>query len=181
MSDLSRATLGGGCFWCVEAAFKPIKGVEEAVPGYAGGTETDPTYEQVSTGNTEHAEVVDVRFDPEIVSYEDLLGVFFTVHDPTQLNRQGPDVGPQYRSIILYRDDDQKQIAEDAIAELEASGKYEDSVVTEVEPLDQFYEAEEYHHDYFQKNPNQAYCRRMIPPKMRKLESEHRDLLYDQG
>ncbi len=177
MSELSRGTLGGGCFWCLEAAFKPLNGVQEVLPGYAGGCRKNPTYEAVCSGNTDHAEVVDVRFDSNIISYRDLLDVFFTVHDPTQLNRQGPDVGPQYRSIILYRDENQKNKAEQMISELEDSGRHEDPIVTEIEPLNRFWEAEEYHHDYFEKNPNQAYCRSMIPPKLEKLKSVHDNLL----
>lgn len=177
MSNLSRATFGGGCFWCVEASFKPINGVKQVLPGYAGGSQKDPTYEEVCSGETEHAEVVDIHYDPNTVSYRQLLDVFFTVHDPTQLNRQGPDVGTQYRSIVLYRDDQQRRITEETIQELEQAESYDSPIVTEVEPLETFYEAEEYHHDYFRKNPNQAYCRRIIPPKLQKLESQHEDLL----
>jgi peptide-methionine (S)-S-oxide reductase len=181
-TDAETATLGGGCFWCVEAAFKELDGVTEVVSGYAGGHVEDPTYEQVCSGDTGHAEVVQVAFDPEELSYEDVLKVFFTVHDPTQLNRQGPDVGTQYRSAIFYHDDRQKQTAEQFIAELEAEGAYdEDEIVTEVEPLEEFYEAEEYHQDYYEKakagqgNTNQGYCQMYAEPKVQKVREKFSD------
>jgi len=171
-----HATLGGGCFWCVEAAFERVRGVESVVSGYAGGRVEHPSYEQVCAGSTGHAEVVQVTYDPDEIAYRDLLDVFFTIHDPTTRDRQGPDVGSQYRSIVLYHDDDQREAVESYIAELEESGEYE-GIVTEVEPLDGFYRAEEKHQDYFEKNPNQPYCQMQIPPKLEKLESKHRDKL----
>lgn len=162
------ATLGGGCFWCIEAALKQLKGVEEVVSGYAGGHTEDPSYEQVCSGRTGHAEVVQVSFDPEVISYRQLLEVFFSVHDPTQLNRQGPDVGTQYRSIVLCHDERQRETAEALIRELEAEGVWE-GIVTEVEPLGAFYPAEGYHQDYYTRNPYQPYCLAVISPKLKKL------------
>jgi peptide-methionine (S)-S-oxide reductase len=166
----------------VEAAFKELDGVEEAVSGYAGGHVEDPTYEQVCSGDTGHAEVVQVVYDPGALSYEDVLKVFFTVHDPTQLNRQGPDVGTQYRSAIFYHDDEQRQTAERFIAELEAEGAYdEDDIVTEVEPLEEFYEAEEYHQDYYEKqrtadgNTTDSYCQIQVEPKVQKVREKFAD------
>ena len=174
--ESERATLGGGCFWCVEAAFKELDGVQEAVSGYAGGHVEDPTYEAVCRGETGHAEVVQVVYDPEVLSYEDVLKVFFTIHDPTQLNRQGPDVGTQYRSAIFYHDDRQKETAERFIAELEAEGAYDEGeIVTEVEPLETFYEAEEYHQDYYEKNPNDQYCSIQAEPKVQKVREKFAD------
>ena len=161
------ATFGGGCFWCVEAAFKELAGVESVVSGYAGGHVEDPTYEAVCREKTGHAEVVRIEYDPEAVGYDDLLEVFFTVHDPTQLNRQGPDVGTQYRSIICYESDDQRRQAEAYIEALDE--EYDDDVVTELEPLEAFYRAEEYHQDYFEKNPSDAYCRMHATPKVEKV------------
>jgi peptide-methionine (S)-S-oxide reductase len=166
----------------VEAAFKELDGVEEAVSGYAGGHVEDPTYEQVCSGDTGHVEVVQVVYDPDELSYEDVLKVFFTVHDPTQLNRQGPDVGTQYRSAIFYHDDEQRQTAERFIAELEAEGAYdEDDIVTEVEPLEEFYEAEEYHQDYYEKqrtadgNTTDSYCQIQVEPKVQKVREKFAD------
>lgn len=163
---LERATLGGGCFWCTEAAFQEIEGVESVTSGYAGGEVEDPTYEAVCRGTTGHAEVVQVAFDPETVSYADLLEVFFRIHDPTTENREGPDVGSQYRSIVCTHDDDQRAIADRVIERLEASDAYEDPIVTEVEPLDTFYPAAERHQDYFIKHPNDAYCQMHAAPKV---------------
>lgn len=179
MNSFEKATVGGGCFWCVEAAFQPVSGVEEVVSGYSGGTIEDPSYEKVCSGTTDHAEVVQVTYDPSEVTYEDLLTVFFTVHDPTQLNRQGPDVGPQYRSIILYHDENQKQTAEMMVDRMDSSGEYDEAIVTEIVPFETFYPAADYHQDYFKKNPNQAYCQRMIPPKLNKLNDEHQNLLAE--
>ena len=170
----ATATFGGGCFWCVEAAFDELAGVESVTSGYAGGTTEDPTYEEVCSGTTGHAEVVRLAYDPDIVTYEDLLEVFFAVHDPTQLNRQGPDVGTQYRSIVLYEDDAQWELAEAYIEALDA--EYDDDVVTEVEPLEEFYEAEAYHQDYFEKNPDDAYCRFHARPKVEKVRERFREL-----
>mgnify|MGYP000224069713 CR=1 FL=1 len=168
---MTKATFGGGCFWCVEAAFERIEGVTDVTSGYAGGHVDDPTYEEVCTGDTGHAEVVQLTYDPDVVSYPELLEVFFKVHDPTTLNRQGNDVGTQYRSAIFTHDDDQQAVAESFIETLEDEGKY-DGIVTEVEPLDEFYEAAEYHQNYFEKNPNDAYCQATIPPKLEKLREE---------
>ncbi|QDX41116.1 peptide-methionine (S)-S-oxide reductase MsrA [Salarchaeum sp. JOR-1] len=165
---MEKATFGGGCFWCVEAAFERIAGVEDVTSGYAGGHVEDPTYEEVCTGDTGHAEVVQLTYDPDVVSYPELLEVFFKVHDPTTLNRQGNDVGTQYRSAVFTHSDDQQELAESFIETLEDEGKY-DGIVTEVEPLDAFYEAAAYHQNYFEKNPDDAYCQATIPPKLEKL------------
>ena len=167
------ATLGGGCFWCLEAVYKELKGVERVISGYAGGHLENPTYEQVCAGNTGHAEVVQLTYDPNVVSYRDLLDVFFTIHDPTTKDRQGADVGPQYRSIILYHDPEQKAAAEQAIADLEAKGVWHAPTVTEIVPLERFYPAEDYHHDYFARNPRQRYCQIVIAPKVAKFRKEH--------
>lgn len=167
-----KATFGGGCFWGIEAAYEELEGVISVTSGYAGGNTTDPTYREVCRGTTGHAEVVQVEYDPETVAYPDLLAVFFTVHDPTQLNRQGPDVGTQYRSIILYHDEEQREYAEQYIDQLEREGVYEDPIVTEVEPLEEFYEAEEKHQDYYEKNPADGYCRTYAEPKVRKVREK---------
>jgi peptide-methionine (S)-S-oxide reductase len=173
-----QATFGGGCFWCVEAAFERVRGVRSVVSGYAGGHTEDPSYRQVCAGTTGHAEVVQITYDPEAIGYEDLLEVFFTIHDPTTEDRQGPDVGSQYRSIVLYHDETQREAVEAYIDRLEATGEY-DGIVTEVSRLETFYEAEEKHQDYYAKNPDQPYCRMQIPPKLEKLEREHADVLAD--
>jgi peptide-methionine (S)-S-oxide reductase len=172
-----KATFGGGCFWCIEAAFEPLDGVESVVSGYAGGHVEEPTYEAVCSGNTGHAEVVQLEFDPETISYEELLEVFFTVHDPTQLNRQGPDVGSQYRSIVLAHDDEQYEQAQSYVEALDEAGGYDDDVVTELEHLETFYRAEEYHQDYFEKNPNDAYCTMHAQPKIEKVKEKFREKL----
>ena len=164
------ATFGGGCFWCVEAAFKELDGVESVTSGYAGGHVEDPSYEAVCSGETGHAEVVRVAYDPDAIGYDDLLEVFFAVHDPTQLNRQGPDVGTQYRSIVLFEDDEQRRQAEAYIEALDE--EYDDDVVTELEELETFYEAEAYHQDYFEKNPNDAYCTMHARPKVEKVREK---------
>jgi peptide methionine sulfoxide reductase msrA/msrB len=164
-----NAYFGGGCFWCVEATFKMVKGVISTAPGYAGGTTVNPTYEKVCEGDTGHAEVVKIEYDPKIISYEGLLKIFFISHDPTSLNRQGNDVGTQYRSIILYTDELQKEIAENFIKNLESEKVFSKPIVTEVTALDTFYEAEEYHHDYFAKNPDATYCQAVIAPKIAKF------------
>lgn len=171
------AVFGGGCFWCTEAAFQDLKGVHSAVPGYAGGKGQQPSYQQVTSGTTGHAEVVRVIFDPDLISYEDLLKVLFTVHDPTTRNRQGNDIGTQYRSIIFYSDESQKQTAEEFIARI--NPEFDGRIVTEVEPLTDFYEAEDNHHDYFKKNPNAGYCQVIISPKVAKLRKEFAELLKD--
>jgi peptide-methionine (S)-S-oxide reductase len=167
MSETHVATFGGGCFWCVEAALEELGGVESVTSGYAGGHAENPTYEAVCSGETGHAEVVQVTYDPDAIGYEELLEAFFTIHDPTQLNRQGPDVGSQYRSIVLYHDDDQRRRARAYIDALDE--EYDDDVVTELEPLETFYEAEAYHQNYFEKNPNDAYCTMHARPKIEKV------------
>ncbi len=168
---MQRATFGGGCFWCVEAAFTELGGVESVTSGYAGGHVEDPSYRAVCAETTGHAEVVQLEYDPETVSYEDLLEVFFTIHDPTTEDREGPDVGSQYRSAIYAHGDDQLETARAFAQRLEDEGVY-DRIVTEIEPLEEFYEAEAYHQDYFAKNPTDAYCRMHAAPKVEKVRSE---------
>lgn len=168
-NGMEFATFGGGCFWCIEAVFEQIEGVVDAVSGYAGGNTDYPEYEQVSTGATGHAEVVRVEFDTAVVSYRKLLDVFFESHNPTTPNRQGADIGSQYRSIILYETLSQKEIAESTIERLRGSGTYPGPIVTEVRKLATFYRAEEYHQDFFRKNPDYGYCRIVIYPKLKKL------------
>ncbi|MFP4064855.1 MAG: peptide-methionine (S)-S-oxide reductase MsrA [Bacteroidales bacterium] len=177
LSSMSQATFGGGCFWCIDAVFSRIKGVQEAVPGYAGGHTTNPSYREVSMGDTGHAEVVRVTFDADQVSYLQLLEVFFRIHDPTTPDRQGADVGTQYRSIILYHDDEQRQTAEKVKEALDAENIWDDPIVTEIVPLETFYEAEEEHQNYFEKNPDRAYCQMVILPKVEKFKSMFNDLL----
>ncbi|ELZ16158.1 methionine sulfoxide reductase A [Haloterrigena salina JCM 13891] len=168
---MERATFGGGCFWCVEAAFKELEGVQSVTSGYAGGHTEDPTYKAVCSGKTGHAEVVQIEYDPDAIAYADLLEVLFTIHDPTTKDREGPDVGSQYRSAIYAHDDDQLETAEAFAEELENEGLY-DGIVTEIEPLDTFYEAEEHHQDYFEKNPNDAYCSMHAAPKVEKVREK---------
>jgi len=170
MPPTETATLAGGCFWCIEAAFEELDGVESVTSGYAGGHTEDPSYEAVCTGNTGHAEVVQLTYDPRELSYEDVLEVFFTIHDPTQLDRQGPDVGSQYRSAVFYHDDEQREKTEAFIERI--ADAYDDDIVTEVEPLDTFYEAAEHHQDYFAKNPNDAYCQFHAKPKVEKVRKQ---------
>ena len=177
MPQLEVVTLAGGCFWCLEAAFQDLKGVEQVQSGYAGGHVANPSYEDVCTGTTGHAEVVQITFDPSVVSFDDLLHVFFTIHDPTTLNRQGGDVGTQYRSAIFYHSPEQKGTAERVIAELQAENVWDDPIVTEVKPLAAFYPAEEYHRDYYRRNPNQGYCRAVIAPKVAKIRKLYFDKL----
>lgn len=165
------ATLAGGCFWCLEAVFADLRGVEKVESGYAGGAVPHPSYQQVCTGSTGHAEVVQITFDPRVISLAELLEVFFTVHDPTTLNRQGSDVGTQYRSAIFYRTPEQQAIARQAIEELNAAGIWEAPLVTEVTPLAAFYPAEDYHRDYYRRNPDQPYCRAIISPKVAKFRA----------
>jgi len=172
--SMAKATLGGGCFWCLEAVYQEVDGVHEIVSGYAGGHVPNPSYEQVCTGDTGHAEVVELRYDESLVSYRDLLEIFFTIHDPTTKDRQGADVGPQYRSIVLYHDEEQKQTARSVIGELEANGVYS-GIVTDVEPLDTFFEAEEDHQDYYRRNSGLPYCQAVISPKVKKLRDKHAD------
>ncbi len=171
------AIFGGGCFWCTEAVFKMMKGVSSVLPGYAGGTTDNPTYEQVSEGNTGHAEVVRIEYDPTQVRYEDLLTVFFGSHDPTTLNQQGNDIGTQYRSVIFYTNDEQKAAAESFIADMNASNSAGAPVVTEVVPFEKFYEAEDYHKDYYAHHQNAGYCQVVINPKLEKVQKQFADLL----
>ncbi len=166
------ATLGGGCFWCLEAVFENVRGVERVVSGYAGGEVANPTYEQVCTGATGHAEVVQVTFDPSVLTYRDLLEVFFAIHDPTTLNRQGMDVGTQYRSVIFYHSPEQRDAAEQAVAELSAAGVWPRSIVTQIVPFQQFYAAEDYHQGYFRSNPGQGYCQAVVGPKVAKFRKQ---------
>jgi peptide-methionine (S)-S-oxide reductase len=174
MSDkqTERATVAGGCFWCIEAAFKELSGVYSVVSGYSGGTTDNPTYKEVCSGSTGHAEAVQVTYDAAEISYEELLEVFFKVHTPTTRNREGPDVGSQYRSAIFYHNEEQQEIAEAFIEELEASDAYDDPIVTEVAPLETFYEADESHQDYYEKNPNQSYCVVNVSPKIEKVREQ---------
>jgi len=167
------ATLGGGCFWCLEAVYDQLRGVDDVVSGYAGGTVPTPTYQQVCSGVTGHAEVVQVTFDPAVIGYRDILEVFFSVHDPTTLNRQGADVGTQYRSVVFYHSEAQKTTAEDVIRELTAAGTWKHPIVTQVEPLRAFYAAEMYHQEYFARNPAQPYCMMVVSPKVAKFQKQH--------
>ncbi|MEX0928511.1 MAG: peptide-methionine (S)-S-oxide reductase MsrA [Balneolales bacterium] len=168
--SMEQATFGAGCFWCVEAVFLRLKGVESAVSGFAGGTVKNPTYNQVVSGNTGHAEVVQVSYDPSVIGYEQLLNVFWRTHDPTTLNRQGADVGTQYRSAVFYHNEEQRRLAEHYKVKLDEAGVYNRPLVTEITPLDEFYEAEPYHQNYFANNPEQAYCQIVIAPKLEKME-----------
>jgi peptide-methionine (S)-S-oxide reductase len=174
------ATLAGGCFWCLEAVFDDLQGVEQVESGYAGGTVPNPTYRQVCTGMTGHAEVVQLTFDPAIVSFRDILNVFFTIHDPTTLNRQGADVGTQYRSAVFYHTPEQQAAAEAVITELNAANIWNRPIVTEVAPLDTFYRAEDYHQEYYLNNPDQAYCRAVVAPKVAKFRKQFLDRLKKQ-
>ena len=168
------ATFGGGCFWCIEAVFEQLAGVEKVVSGYAGGSTERPTYEQVCGGATGHAEVIQVTFDPAVISYRDLIELFFAFHDPTTLNRQGADRGTQYRSIILYHSPEQQAIAQQVIRDLGAQGVWKDPIVTRVEPLQTFHPAEDYHQGFYRRNPGQGYCQATIPPKLAKLRAKFR-------
>ncbi|PSP48619.1 peptide-methionine (S)-S-oxide reductase [Halobacteriales archaeon QH_1_68_42] len=182
--NYETATLAGGCFWCIEAAFKELDGVVEATSGYAGGNVEDPSYEAVCRGTTGHAEAIQVVYEPDVLAYEDLLEVFFTIHDPTTKDRQGPDVGSQYRSAVYYHDEDQRETVERFVAELD-SGSFEsyenDEIVTEIEPLERFWEAEEYHQDYYEKqrtadgNIEDAYCQVHVAPKVEKVREQFKD------
>ncbi|ELZ84850.1 peptide-methionine (S)-S-oxide reductase [Haloferax elongans ATCC BAA-1513] len=177
MTNTETATFGGGCFWCIEAAFKELDGITAVTSGYAGGDVPNPSYEEVCNGTTGHAEVVRVTFETAVLDYEDLLEVFFTVHDPTTVDRQGPDVGSQYRSAIYTESDEQQRLAEQFVDELESAEAFDDPIVTEIEPLDTFYEAEAYHQDYFEKNPNQPYCAVNVAPKVKKVREKFADKL----
>jgi len=176
-TNLETATLAGGCFWCLEAVYDDLKGVVEVESGYAGGHDRNPSYQEVCSGTTGHAEVVQIKFDPSVVTFRDLLDVFFTIHDPTTLNRQGADIGTQYRSAIFYHSPEQKGIAEAVISELSAERLYSDPIVTEVSPAGAFYVAEGYHQEYFQRNPQQPYCQFVVAPKVAKFRKTFLDRL----
>lgn len=175
------AVFGGGCFWCTEAVFDELRGVVSVIPGYAGGSTKNPSYEEVCGGLTGHAEVIKIEFDPSQIWFKDLLTVFFATHDPTTLNRQGNDTGTQYRSTVLYADEEQKRQAEAFIKELNDSKTFNKAVVTTVEPLGDFYEAEKYHQKYYANNPYQPYCQFTIPPKLQKLHKQFTKLLKSHG
>jgi peptide-methionine (S)-S-oxide reductase len=171
------ATLGGGCFWCLEPIFKDLVGVEEAVVGYSGGKVSNPSYGQVCTGTTGHAEVVQITFNPGRILFKEILEVFFSVHDPTTLNRQGADVGTQYRSVIFYHTEEQRRVAEEVIRKLEAAKRWNGPIVTEVAPFKAFYRGEAYHQDYFARNPEQGYCRLVVAPKVEKFRKQYESIL----
>lgn len=172
---LEKATLGGGCFWCLEPVYEDLVGVEDVEVGYAGGDVPDPSYKAVSTGTTGHAEVAQITFDPEKISFRELLEVFFTIHDPTTLNRQGADVGTQYRSAIFYHSDEQKRVAGDVIDSIDAESIWGRPIVTEVSPLEAYYPAEDYHQEYYENNPGQPYCQAVIRPKIEKFEKTFKE------
>jgi peptide-methionine (S)-S-oxide reductase len=174
---VETATLAGGCFWCLEAVFADLRGVERVVSGYAGGDVPNPTYRAVCSGTTGHAEVVQLTYDPQVVSFEELLEVFFTIHDPTTLNRQGGDIGTQYRSAIFYHSPEQKETAERLISQFDAEHIWDAPIVTEVSPLEVFYPAEDYHQEYYQNNQNQPYCRAVIAPKVSKFRQKYLEKL----
>ncbi len=173
MSIFQKATFGAGCFWCVEAIFKELKGIEHIEPGYAGGTVENPTYEEVCTGDTNHAEVCRITFNPQLISYSELLDVFWSAHDPTTLNQQGEDKGTQYRSVIFTHVEEQKEIAEKSLHILETSNAFPNPIVTEIKPITNYFPAENYHHDYFSNNPNNPYCAMVIKPKVEKFKKRN--------
>lgn len=173
MAELETATLAAGCFWCVEAVFDDLIGVEDVVSGYSGGHKENPSYQEVCSETTGHAEVVQIKFDPSVISFKEILQVFFTVHDPTTLNRQGNDIGTSYRSAIFYHSDEQKRVAEETIAEVNAEGIYDDPIVTEVKAFDKFWPAENYHQEYFANNPSQPYCAAVVAPKVAKFRQKY--------
>lgn len=177
IQEMQKITLGAGCFWCVETAFRRLRGVQSAVSGYSGGRSQNPTYESVCSGTTGHAEVVQVEYNPTVINTEKILEVFFFIHDPTQLNRQGNDVGTQYRSAVFYHNDEQKTLAQKLIDELNASGNLKSKVVTEVTKFEKFYPAEDYHQDYFNKNPGQGYCSAVVRPKVEKFVKTYKEYL----
>jgi methionine-S-sulfoxide reductase len=177
MNQLETITLAGGCFWCIEAVYNSLEGVESVESGYTGGNTENPSYKEVCEGNTNHAEVVHIKYNPSKVSFEEILKVFFTVHDPTQLNRQGGDIGTQYRSAIFYKNDVEKNTAKSIIDALNNSGAYSEPIVTTLEPFTKFYKAEEYHQGYFNNNPNQPYCAAVVRPKVEKFEKVFKDKL----
>ena len=171
------ATFGGGCFWCVEAIFERVSGVQQVKSGYSGGHVSNPDYKMVTSGTSGHAEVVQITFDPEVVSYLELLEIFFSTHDPTTLNRQGADVGTQYRSIVLYHNEEQNNLSREIIQKLDSEGIWSNPIVTAIEPFEQFYSAEAYHQEYYENNPNQGYCRLVINPKVEKFEKVFKEKL----
>jgi len=181
VDNLETATLGAGCFWCVEAVFDDLKGVEDVVSGYSGGQTENPTYRQVCDGTTGHAEVAEIRFDPSVISFKDILRVFFSVHDPTTMNRQGADIGTQYRSAIFYHNDDQKRDAEEIVKEITDEAVYDDPIVTEIVPFEKFWPAEDYHQEYFANNPNVPYCAAVVSPKVKKFRQKFSDRLKSAG
>lgn len=176
-NNLEAVTLGAGCFWCIEAIFDSLKGVEDVISGYSGGSTENPTYQEVCTGSTGHAEVIQIRFDSEKISFSEILRVFFAVHDPTTLNKQGGDIGTQYRSAIFFHSEEQKQIAERVMKEIDDANIWENPIVTEISPFKKFYAAEDYHQEYFMKNPNQPYCAAVIAPKVVKFRQTFLDKL----
>jgi len=178
-TELKKATFGAGCFWCVEAVFEEIKGVQSVVAGYAGGHVKNPTYREVSSGKTGHAEVARITFDPSVVTFEQLLEVFWHTHNPTTKNRQGADVGPQYRSVIFYHSDEQKEVAEASLYKTDKSGLWDEPIVTEIEPISNYSKAENYHQNYYENNPNAGYCTVVIAPKLKKFRKEFSHLLKD--
>jgi peptide-methionine (S)-S-oxide reductase len=178
-ASVAWATFGSGCFWCSEAIFSRLEGVDRVSPGYSGGATENPTYDEVKTGATGHAEVIRIGFNPEVISYLQLLEVFFKTHDPTTLNRQGADVGTQYRSVVFFHDDTQKELALKVKDRLGNAGIWDDPIVTEISPLQTFYVAEDYHHNYFENNPNQGYCQFVILPKVKKFKKQFEDLLKE--
>lgn len=176
---MKNATFAGGCFWCTEAIFKKLKGVESVVSGYSGGDLENPSYEAVSSGTTGHAEAIQITYDPKTISYEKLLEIFFKLHDPTTLNQQGNDVGTQYRSVIFYHNEKQKELAEKVKQEIEKSGMYQNPIVTKIEPFKNFFKAEDYHQDYYQRNSYQPYCQIIIDPKIQKLYRDFKEEIKD--
>jgi peptide-methionine (S)-S-oxide reductase len=176
-TKFEKATFGSGCFWCTEAIFENLNGVHSVISGYAGGQVNNPTYEEVCTGTTGHAEVTQITYDPSVITYDELLEVFWKTHDPTTLNRQGNDSGPQYRSVIFYHNDEQKKLAEKYKAELDKSGAWDNPIVTEISPLTNYFLAEDYHQDYYNNNPNQGYCAFIIGPKLEKFRKVFKDKL----
>jgi len=179
--NLDTATFGAGCFWCVEAVFQNLRGVHKVEAGYSGGKVENPSYDDVCSGTTGHAEVTRITFDPKIISFEQLLEVFWRTHNPTTLNKQGADVGTQYRSVIFYHNDEQRKNAEESKLRIDSSGLWGDSIVTEISPLKDFYAAEDYHQNYYNNNPNQPYCSAVIAPKLKKFFKEFKHLLKDEG
>lgn len=176
-SETKLATFGGGCFWCTEAVFLKLRGVNKVVSGYTGGTKPNPTYKDICTGLTGHAEVIQIEFDPAQITFEQLLDVFFNTHDPTTKNRQGADVGTQYRSSVFFHDEEQKEITKKVIAELDKSGDFENPIVTTIEEMKKFYPAEDYHQDYFAQNPDNPYCQAVVGPKVSKFQKRYKELL----